>query len=124
MPEPHTSAATATGAGLVAAAISSAGPLAGPYLIIAIAAFGGSFVALTVKPPTSVRGGLAVLLRGVIVAMVATGLLAWAMSAAVPGLAAADWLVPLAFVIGLQPEWALARLRALTGGQQNKEPPQ
>ena len=124
MPEPHTSAATATGAGLVAAAISATSPLIGPYLIIAIFAFGGSFVALTVKPPGTVSRGLAVLLRGVIVAIVATGLLAWAMSAAVPGLVATDWLGPLAFVIGLQPDWALARLRSLTGSPDNKEPQQ
>lgn len=120
MAEPHTSA-TATGAGLVAASIAAAGPLIGPYLVIAIAAFGGAFVALTLTPPTSVGRALALLVRGVIVAVVATGLLAWGLSSALPGLSATDWLVPLAFGIGLQPEWAVRRLRALMGGQAAEE---
>ena len=115
MPEPHSTAATATGGVLIASSIAAMGPVLGPYLVIALFAFGGAFVSLTNKPPTSTHRGLAVLARGMVVAMVATGLLAWGLSSAVPGLAAHDWIGPLAFLIGLQPEWALNRLRKMTG---------
>lgn len=115
MAEPHSTAATATGGVLIASSITAMGPVLGPYLVIALFAFGGAFVSLTIKPPTSTSRGLAILARAMVVAMVATGMLAWGLSAAVPGLGAHDWIGPLAFLIGLQPEWALQRLRRLTG---------
>lgn len=120
MPEPNTTAATATGGLLVATAIAAVGPVLGPYLVIALAAFAGSFVALTMRPPSSTKKGAAVIARGMVVALVATGLLAWGLSSTVPGLKANDWLLPLAFLIGLQPEWALRRLRKLTGEPDDK----
>lgn len=115
MPEPHSTAATATGGVLVASSIAAMGPVLGPYLVIALCAFGGAFVSLTINPPTSNARAFGVLFRGMFIATMATGLIAWALAAAVPGLGAHDWIAPIAALIGFQPDWAIRRLRRLTG---------
>ena len=115
MADPHSTAVTATGGALIAASITAMGPAIGPYLVIVIFAFLGAFVSLTTDPPTSKKMALARLCRGVIVAFIGTGFIAWGLSTTVPGLGAHDWIGIVAALIGFQPRWAIDRLRRLAG---------
>lgn len=98
-----------TGEALLAAAITSAGPVIGPYALMAVLAFLGAMVALSLRPPTSLMAGLLFLFRSVVLACVLTGMVVW-VAAAQLGMPSAELLVPCAFFIGWRHDWALAWL--------------
>ena len=127
MPEPHVSTVvgtTATSGAVVGAAIAAVGPILGPYLVISVLAFFGAFVALSVAPTSSVGRALLMLVRGVIVAAVATGSIAAALSQVSPGFSQHDWLGLVAFAIGLRSEWAVGWVLARVGATPQPEPKQ
>jgi hypothetical protein len=129
MPEPHATAAgvagaTATSGAIVGAAVAAIGPVLGPYLVISVLAFFGAFVALSVAPTSSMGRALLTLVRGVIVAAVATGSIAAALSQVSPGFSQHDWLGLVAFAIGLRSEWAIGWILARVGATQQQEPKQ
>lgn len=98
-----------SGALLLAAAISAGGPLVGPYVLMAVLAFLGAMVSLSLRPPTSILAGLAYLFRGVVIACVLTGLVVVGVAAQF-GVPSAELVVPCAFFIGWRHEWALEKL--------------
>ncbi len=96
-PEP---VGTIAGAGLVAAAIVAFGPLAGPYIVMIVWAFGGALVSLSASTTRGLWPSTIFVLRGVFIGATGAGLAAeWA--ASTWGLSAAhSWLMPAAAAIG------------------------
>ena len=105
-----------TGAVIVGAAAAALGPILGPYVVVIVCALGGSFVAVTAAPASaSLWPGLLAMLRGVIVASIATGMLAQ-LAASTTGMVLGDLLAPVAFAIGWRTDWALSWLQSRLGG--------
>lgn len=105
-----------TGAVVVGAAAAALGPILGPYVVVIVCALGGSFVAITAAPASATLWpGVLAMLRGVIVASIATGMLAQ-LAASTTGMVLGDLLAPVAFAIGWRTDWALNWLQTRLGG--------
>ena len=96
-PEP---VGTLAGAGIVAAAIVAFGPLAGPYIVMIVWAFGGALVSLSASHTRGFWPSAGFVARGVFIGATGAGLAAeWA--ASTWGLSAAHaWLMPAAAGLG------------------------
>lgn len=113
MAEPQT-----IGGGLLVATLAAAlGPLAGEWLVVLAFGFLGSCLALTEADTGSRRAGLLHLLRGVLMAMCFTSLLAWL---AAPRLGASfDIVLPATAAllgwshdkVGALRDWVLDRIK-------------
>lgn len=86
--------------GIIAAAITLFGPLAGPYAVILLSALAGALWALAAAPTTTRRQGALLLLRQLLTAVALTGSVAWWLEKSY------DWpvhhiIAPIAFAIGM-----------------------
>ncbi len=98
------------GAGLVAAVIAAAGPLAGPYIIIAVTAFGGALIGLSSSHTRGLWPSAIFVARGVFVGLVFTGICADLVAGYWPGTTAHSWLAPVSAVLGaMADKWQVVR---------------
>lgn len=99
---------------LLAAAVSLAGPVLGPYALIVFAAAVGSALALSVQEPMSRWQGLKFLAMGALIALLITGPLVWAVEKYldVPANIA---LVPVAFALGAARNQLLSMVTSALG---------
>lgn len=99
---------------LLAAAVSLAGPVLGPYALIVFAAGVGSALALSVEQPMSRLQGLKFLAMGALIALLVTGPVLWAVEEYTP-VPASIALVPVAFALGAARNQLLSLITSALG---------